>query len=164
VLLPEVVFYVLASSSQAERQDFACKLIEKIYRGGQYCYVLADNVQQAADIDKLLWTFRAGSFVPHQVYQGSLPAYANTILIGGNDIPEPWRKVIINLSTHFPPAETPTERIVEILDNSEDSKRAGRQRYRHYLDKGLEIVTHKQEAGGWIESKSGAEPAGSSGG
>ena len=160
MLLPEVVFYVLASSSQAERQDFACKLIEKIYRGGQFCYVLAENDHQAADIDKQLWTFRAGSFVPHQLYQGSLPSYANTILIGGCDIPAPWRKVIINLSTHFPPAEAPTERIVEILDSSEESKRAGRQRYRHYLDKGLEIVTHRQEAGAWVESRARAESAG----
>ncbi|MDD2762077.1 MAG: DNA polymerase III subunit chi, partial [Methylomonas sp.] len=38
---PEVVFYVLTSSSQRERQEFACKLIEKIYRSGQFCYVLS---------------------------------------------------------------------------------------------------------------------------
>lgn len=148
---PEVVFYVLASSSQRERQDFACKLIEKIYRGGQFCYVLTDNAEQAAEVDKLLWTFRAGSFVPHQCYQGSLPDYQNTILIGRNPIPEGWRPVIVNLSALFPPVEAPTERIVEILDNSETSKQAGRQRYRHYREAGLEIITHRQEAGHWLE-------------
>ena len=154
---PEVVFYVLASSSQHERQDFACKLIEKIYRSGQFAYVLTDHADQAAEVDKLLWTFRAGSFVPHQLYQGQLPAYRNTILIGGAEIPEQWQKVIINLSTHFPATMPPTERIVEILDNSEESKRAGRQRYRHYLDAGLEIVTHKQNSTGWVESRARRE-------
>lgn len=154
---PEVVFYVLASSSQAERQDFACKLIEKIYRGGQFCYVLTEHAEQAAEVDKSLWTFRAGSFVPHQVYQGVLPAYKNTILIGGYPIPPDWQKIIVNLSTHFPPTVAPIERIVEILDNSEESKRAGRQRYRHYLDAGLEIITHKQEATGWVESRARRE-------
>lgn len=149
---PEVFFYVLASNSQHERQDFACKLIEKIYRSGQFCYVLAENAEQAAEIDKLLWTFRAGSFVPHQRYQGQLPDYKNTILIGGNDIPVDWRKVIINLSSHFPPSKAPTERILEILDNSEESKQAGRQRYRHYRDAGLEIITHRKEGNTWIES------------
>lgn len=151
---PEVVFYVLASSSQHERQDFACKLIEKIYRSGQFCYVLTDNTEQAGEIDKLLWTFRAGSFVPHQLYQGLLPAYQNTVLIGGSEIPENWQKVIVNLSTHFPVTTTPTERILEILDNSDASKQAGRQRYRHYLDAGLEITTHKNERGVWIETRS----------
>lgn len=150
---PEVVFYVLASSSQAERQDFACKLIEKIYRGGQFCYVLTEHAAQAAEVDKSLWTFRAGSFVPHQVYQGVLPAYPNTILIGGSDIPPDWQKIIVNLSTHFPPTVAPTERIVEILDNSEESKRAGRHRYRHYQESGLEIITHRQDATGWVESR-----------
>lgn len=151
--MPEIVFYVLASSSQHERQDFACKLIEKIYRGGQFCYVLTDNPEQAAEIDELLWTFRAGSFVPHQLYRGQLPDYPNTILIGGGDIPLDWQKVIVNLSTHFPPTIAPTERIVEILDNSEASKQAGRQRYRHYLEAGLEITTHKNQGGTWIESR-----------
>jgi len=149
---PEVVFYVLASSSQSERQDFACKLVEKIYRGGQFCYLLSEDEQQAGELDKLLWSFRAGSFVPHQLYRDSLPEFPNTILIGGQPIPQGWQQVIVNLSTHFPPTVAPTERIVEILDNSEASRQAGRQRYRHYLDAGLEIVTHKQEAGGWVES------------
>ncbi len=155
--MPEVVFYVLASSSQTQRQDFACKLIEKIYRNGQFCYVLADHQQQAAEIDKLLWTFRAGSFVPHQIHQDNLPVYANTVLIGGVEIPDNWQKVIVNLSIHFPPTAAPTERIVEILDNSEESRQAGRQRYRHYLDAGLEIITRKQEAGSWVESRARKE-------
>ena len=150
---PEVFFYVLASNSQHERQDFACKLIEKIYRGGQFCYVLTDNQEQASEIDKLLWTFRAGSFVPHQLYQGFAPAFQNTILIGGSEIPENCQTVIVNLSTHFPSTGLPTERILEILDNSETSKQAGRERYRHYLDAGLDITTHKNQGGVWVESR-----------
>lgn len=150
---PEVFFYVLASTSQYERQDFACKLIEKIYRSGQFCYVLTDHAEQAADIDKQLWTFRAGSFVPHQRYEGTLPDYKNTILIGGGDIPADWQKVIVNLSSQYPPTGEHTERILEILDDSEESKQAGRQRYRHYREAGLEITTHRNQGGSWIESK-----------
>ncbi len=150
---PEVVFYVLASSSQHERQDFACKLIEKSYRSGQFGYVLTEHAEQAAEIDKMLWTFRAGSFVPHQLYQGQLPAYQKTILIGGSDIPQSWQKLIINLSSHYPPTIAPTERILEILDNSEESKQAGRQRYRHYLEAGLQIITHRNDGGTWVETR-----------
>lgn len=149
---PEVVFYVLASSSQRERQDFACKLIEKIYRNEQSCFVLTDDEQQSDDMDKSLWSFRAGSFVPHQRYQGMLPEHHNPVLIGTQEIPEGWQRFIINLSTHFPDTVGNTERIVEILDNSEVSKRAGRERYRHYLNAGLRIITHKQEAGRWVEA------------
>lgn len=152
---PEVVFYVLGSSSQHERQDFACKLIEKIYRGGKFCYVLTDTSEQANEMNTALWTFRAGSFVPHQIFHGDLPTYPNTILIGGNRIPESWQKVILNLSTHFPALHPANERILEILDNSEASKQAGRQRYRHYRETGLQITTHKNEGGLWVESRTG---------
>jgi len=150
---PEVIFYVLASSSQLERQDFACKLIEKIYRTGKFCYVLTDNAEQAAEMNSSLWTFRAGSFVPHQLFLDHLPSHPNTILIGEKQAPEHWQKVIVNLSNYFPNTHAPTESILEILDNSETSKQAGRQRYRHYLEAGLQITTHKNESGVWIESR-----------
>lgn len=141
--MPEVSFYVLPTQSQQERLDFACKLIEKIYRSGQNCYVLTDTQEQAADMDKQLWTFRAGSFIPHQIFNGIVPELTQTILIGGNDIPESRQNVIVNLSDSVPAVTEHTERILEILDNSETCKQAGRQRYRHYQQLGLAIATHK---------------------
>lgn len=141
--MAEISFYVLASHSQQERQEFACKLIEKIYRSGQNCYVLTDSAEQAASMDKALWAFRAGSFIPHQIYTGIVPELEQTILIGGNDIPESRQNVIINLSENVPAITGHTERILEILDNSEACKQAGRQRYRHYQQLGLNITTHK---------------------
>lgn len=142
-MLAEVSFYVLASQSQHERQDFACKLIEKAYRSGCFCYVLTDSAEQAKQVDQLLWTFRAGSFIPHQIYTGTLPEYKNTILIGSEPIPDGWQAVVVNLSTLYPPTQSPTERILEILDGSEASKQAGRERYRYYQQAGLNITTHK---------------------
>lgn len=139
----EISFYVLASDSQQQRQAFACKLIEKIYRSGQYCYVLTDESEQAQQIDQQLWTFRAASFVPHQVYAGIEPEFKQTVLIGSQPIPDGWQAVIVNLSSNCPPLSAGVERMLEILDNSEASKQAGRERYRHYQQAGLKITTHK---------------------
>ena len=141
--MPEILFYVLSSHAQQERQEFACKLIEKIYRAGQNCYVLTDTLEQAASLDKQLWTFRAGSFVPHQIYKGVLPELRQTILIGGAEVPESRQNLLVNLSATTPPVSENTVRIVEILDGSEECKRAGRQRYKYYQQLGCEIVTHK---------------------
>lgn len=140
--LPEIIFYVLASHLQEERQDFACKLIEKIYRSGRSCYVLTDSEQQAVSMDKQLWTFRAGSFIPHQIYRGIVPELTQTVLIGWDTIPETRQNLIVNLSASIPNFGAETERIAEILDNSEMSKQIGRQRYRHYQQLGLTITTH----------------------
>jgi DNA polymerase-3 subunit chi len=80
--MAEISFYILPSELTQERDEFACKLIEKAYRSGCFCYVLTDNVAQSQKIDDLLWTFRAGSFIPHQMYTGELPAIEKVSLIG----------------------------------------------------------------------------------
>ena len=141
--MAEVSFYILPSESLQERYLFACKLIEKAYRSGHFCYVLTDSADQSQRIDDLLWTFRAGSFIPHQLYTGKLPDIEKVILIGSLAAPEHWQKTLFNLSSHFPDIGQQTERILEILDNSETSKAAGRERYRQYQQSGMTITTHK---------------------
>jgi DNA polymerase III subunit chi len=162
--MPDVSFYILASESLQERYLFACRLIEKAYRSGHFCYVLTDNAEQSQKMDDLLWTFRAGSFIPHQLYTGELPdiarddvhaasspgasaAIEKVILIGSLDAPEHWQKTIINLSSTCPHASDQTERILEILDNSEATKVSGRQRYRHYQQSGINVTIHKINQG-----------------
>jgi len=141
--MAEVSFYILPSESTQERYEFACKLIEKTYRSGCFCYVLTDNAEQSQKIDDLLWTFRAGSFIPHQIYTGELPTLEKVILIGSLDVPELWQKTVINLSSYCPKQVDNIERILEILDNSEATKELGRNRYRQYQQSGVTITTHK---------------------
>lgn len=141
--MPEISFYVLPSRSEKERLYFACKLIEKVYRTGYKVYVLTDTEAQSRQLDDLLWCFRAGSFIPHQIYSGPPPDDENPVVIGLIEAPEKWQKTIINLSSHYPENLNRSESILEILDDNEEIKVAGRNRYRHYQQLGLAIRTHK---------------------
>ncbi|MEQ1738656.1 MAG: DNA polymerase III subunit chi [Methyloglobulus sp.] len=141
--MPEISFYVLPTESTQERYLFACKLIEKAYRSGSFAYVLTDSSEQSQQIDDLLWTFRAGSFIPHQIYTGELPTLENTVLIGPSQPPEHWQQTVINLSSECPQDFQQAKRILEILDNSEVTKVWGRNRYRQYQQAEIEITTHK---------------------
>jgi DNA polymerase III subunit chi len=142
--VPEINFYVLPTESSQERYLFACKLIEKAYRSGVFAYVLTDSLEQSQLIDDLLWTFRAGSFIPHQIYTGGeVVSVENTVLIGSSNPPEHWQNTLINLSSQCPQNFQQAERILEILDNSEETKTVGRNRYRQYQQAGTEITTHK---------------------
>jgi DNA polymerase III subunit chi len=141
--MPEISFYVLATESLAERYLFACKLIEKAYRSGCCPYVLTDDTAQSQLIDDLLWTFRAGSFIPHEVFVGRLPIVENSVLIGSGKPPERWQHTVVNVSSQCPQGFQPLERILEILDDSEETKVWGRQRYRQYQQAGIVPVTHK---------------------
>lgn len=136
--MTDISFYILPTQSQQERNLFACKLIEKAYRSGCFCYVLTDSAGQSQQLDNLLWTFRAGSFIPHQLYTGDIPA-TEQVLIGSLPAPAQWQKTVINLSSQCANAE----RVLEILDNSEATKAVGRDRYRHYKEAGHNLTTHK---------------------
>ena len=142
-MLPKVNFYILSSQSEQGRQAFACKLAEKSFRLGFKTYILTNSLQQAQQMDKLLWTFRANSFVPHEIYQHSLPSTANAIIIGTQQPPAPWQHTLINLSTHCPEKIELAEQIFELLDNDETQKQAGRLRYRQYQTLGITPNTHK---------------------
>ena len=141
--MPEISFYVLQTQSDQGRLVFVCKLVEKAYRSGSHIYILTGSEAQSRLLDNLLWTFRAGSFIPHQIYTGKTPTIENSILIGTLIAPESWQKTIINLSDKHPTDLDHAERILEILDASETVKQAGRERYRHYKHLGLTINTHK---------------------
>jgi DNA polymerase-3 subunit chi len=141
--MPEVTFYVLNSESLYDRYFFACRLIEKAYHTGKFCYVLLDNLEQCQRLDDMLWTFRAGSFIPHQIFTGTSPEITSQVLIGTENAPPDWQNVVFNLSSQLPQAWQQTARVLEILDNSETTKVAGRERYRTYKQAGIEVVTHK---------------------
>jgi DNA polymerase-3 subunit chi len=136
--MADISFYILPTQSQQERYLFTCKLIEKAYRSGCFCYVLTDTAAQSQRIDDLLWTFRAGSFIPHQVYTADIPLVAQ-VLIGSLPPPTEWQKTVLNLSSHC----TEAKRVLEILDNSEETKSVGRERYRTYKQIGHTLTTHK---------------------
>lgn len=142
-MLPKVNFYILSSQSEQGRHTFACKLAEKAFRLGFKCYLLVDNLEQAERLDRLLWTFRANSFVPHVIYQNELPNSNNAALIGTQQAPELWRHTLINLSTKLPENIEQSEQVFELLDNDESHKQAGRERYRQYQALKIDINTHK---------------------
>lgn len=140
--MPEITFYVLNSESIYNRYLFACKLIEKAYHSDKFCYVLLDTFEQCQRLDDMLWTFRAGSFIPHQIFTGVAPKITTQVLIGVENTPVNWQNVVFNLSSQMPASWQNTTRILEILDNNETTKMPARQRYRTYKDAGIEIVTH----------------------
>ena len=140
--MAEVSFYILSSALLLERYLFACKLIEKAYRNGQFCYILTDSDEQSQLLDDLLWTFRAGSFIPHEIYTGQAPSTDKVILIGSIKAPEHSQGLLFNLSSKYPEDISKTKRILEILDNCEVTKAAARNRYRQYQQAGMSVTTH----------------------
>lgn len=134
-----VSFYVLEATDPAARLGYACRLAEKAYKLNQRIHAHVDSAAQARELDDLLWTFRQGSFVPHELLDGSRPAEA-PITIGTGEPPP--ADLLINLAGDVPAFFDRYGRVAEIVDATPGCRQAGRVRHRFYRDRGLEPETH----------------------
>jgi DNA polymerase-3 subunit chi len=137
-----VDFYILAASEPASRLQFACKLTEKAYGLNNRIYAHVSSQAEAKKLDEMLWTFKQGSFIPHQSLNDS-DDERTPVSIG---TPEQWEnegELLINLSEAAPEFATNYTRVAEIVDGQEASRQAGRKRFRQYREMGLEPVTHQ---------------------
>lgn len=137
--MTKVDFYILQSGS---REHTACKLIEKAFSLGHRIYVHAGSEDQLKKIDNLLWTFRAGSFIPHQRYQSD-SSENSPVQIGAHDAPNIDSDVLINLADDVPLFFSRFERVAELVGPDEQAKTLGRQHFQFYRDRGYSLNTHK---------------------
>lgn len=145
--MTRIDFYVVPGADPQQRRLTACRLAEKAYRLGHRSYILTESTREDALLDDLLWTFRQNSFVPHARWHGS--GHAETpVLLGHDPPPEFLHEVLINLGETIPDAYDRFARLVEIINQDEATRAAGRRRYRFYRDRGLSPVTHQLTAAG----------------
>ncbi len=138
--MAKVDFYVLDRVDEHARYMLACRLAEKAYRLKNTVYIHTPNQADAERLDQLLWTFRDGSFVPHDFAADGV----NTpITIGCEKNSVTARDLLINLCDDIPIFAETFPRIAELITSDEDCRLKGRKRFAEYRDHGNEINTHK---------------------
>ena len=88
-----------------------------------------------------MWTFQAGSFVPHGLHPSEAAA-TTPILIGHDGVPDSGHEVLINLAPSVPSFFSRFERVAEVVNQDAAIKLAGRERFRFYRDRGYALETH----------------------
>ncbi len=133
-------FYIMSDQKPDARQRLACKIAEKAYKKGHKIYIHTESEQQSNSMDKLLWTFRGGSFIPHSITNKDNTAAP--VLIGHDSEPECIPDVLINLSHEVPGFFSRFERVAEVITEDAEQKKKGRERYKFYRDRGYELRNH----------------------
>jgi DNA polymerase-3 subunit chi len=136
-----VDFYILAASEPASRLQFACRLTEKAYNLQHKVYAHTASAADAQRLDEMLWTFSQGSFVPHQILGGADEERA-PVNIGMAELCKDSGDLLINLTNETPDFVSNFARVAEIIDGQDESRQAGRERFKQYRELGLEPVTH----------------------
>ncbi len=141
--MTRIDFYILRSADTRNRQLLACRLTEKAYRLGHTVYIHTDSPPESRVIDDLLWTFRAGSFIPHAISGNEQGGQSSPVSVGHESEPQCNHEVLINLSPDVPVKVDRFERVVELIDQDESVRQAGRRRYRFYQENDYPLTTHK---------------------
>jgi DNA polymerase-3 subunit chi len=139
--MTRVDFYLLPDGADAARDIAVCRLTQKAFGLGHRVYILTGDSEQAGRLDRLLWTFHPGSFIPHALTtEGTDPQ--PPVLLGTNEPHEAQQDVLISLAAEVPEWFSRFQRVAEIVGPSDDEKLRARTRYRFYRDRGYALQTH----------------------
>ena len=137
-----VDFYILAATDNSARLRFACRLTEKAYGLKHHVHAHTCSAAIARELDELLWTFRQGSFVPHELLLPETQETVAPVTIGHVEQSDSSGDFLINLADEIPPFFDQFTRVAEIIDSTSDCRRMGRERFSFYKDNGFEPNTH----------------------
>lgn len=140
--MTRIDFYILKDSSKQADARFACRLTEKIFDKGHHLYINTQSDQQLHAMDKLLWTFRDGSFLPHAIHEAG-SENVPPILLGHGIEPDQSHDVMVNLADEVPSFFSRFERVAELVAGDDEQRQLARQRYRFYKERGYEIESHE---------------------
>jgi len=149
--MTRVDFYLFEQSAENLVDLTVCKLVHKAFRIGHRVYILTNDAAHAERLDRLLWTFSAGSFIPH----GQQPLTQDTdmpVLIGYDEPPTSHEDVLIQLSPQVPTWFSRFQRVAELVNGTDADKVLARDRFRFYRDRGYSLNTHRLPAGDFVEA------------
>jgi len=144
--MTEIFFYILDDTADDANARFACRMAEKAHDNGHRIYLHVADEARSEALDKLLWQFRQGSFVPHAT-TATLEADDNLtpVVIGAGEPPPGFNDILINIGGDVGGFFSRFARHNEIIAPADvDSARS---RYRFYKDRGYTLTTHKIAAG-----------------
>jgi DNA polymerase III subunit chi len=130
-----------------DRLLYACRLLRKALRSGAAGVAVSGPADTLGRLDRALWTFDAGDFIPH------------VLLRSGETLPPRLRRTPIwlveraEMAAHHPVlvhlGEEPAAgfesfgRLIEIVSTGDEERAAARGRWKHYAGRGYEIQKYE---------------------
>ncbi len=125
------------------------KLMEKALAGGLRTLVVGAE-PMIAHLDDVLWTYDAGSFLPHGTADKE-NASAHPVLLSVQEAPVNDATLLVVIDGRTPADTARWQRVLDVFDGPDDAAvAAARQRWAAYKAAGHELTYLKQtESGGW---------------
>ena len=150
--MSQVDFYILKDNSNRNIPLICCQLCSKALQNDMSIFIYTHSLEQAEQLDNLLWTYKSNSFLAHKniVNQiDKLDSSTNTSkensfnypLLSSANAPDRslYNDILINLTDEVPPFHTQFKRIAEMVDKNLSAKEYARNLYRFYQQQHYEL-------------------------
>ncbi len=144
----QIDFYILAEHSQRDINRMVCQLCEKATAQKMQTIIYTKSMAQAQQLDDLLWSFKAESFLVHHntLNASEKPHHYPYPIVIQSQITDQAMTIshpfLINLSPVTPEFFQEFSRMAELITINPEEKQAARKRYRFYLDAGHQLTKY----------------------
>lgn len=137
-------FHILAQGSPAARNLHTARLTDKAWQQGDRVGIVCDTMQQAQDLDDLLWNFSPDAFIPHSIVPDSATTCCDPVgILLCAPAAEDWDTVII-LSDTLPADAERFKRLALVAHNDEAVLTQARLHFKQLRALGIEPRVHDQ--------------------
>lgn len=121
-----------------EKARILCELSEEYYLKGQRVLVMVQDENQGMTLDRFMWTWKKGAFVPHIFCTGSVDCHDEPVAISaGEKNPNGAQVLLLGRSCSFEFVRR-FKQVIDFAEIYDDEKREeSRERFRSYREHGL---------------------------
>jgi len=130
-------FYFNAS----DRLQVACRLAGKAIAQKKRMLIYAPDAELARKLDHMLWVWPPISFVPHCFADDPLAAETPVLIVADTEHAQ-GSEILLNVAHDCPEFFARYERLLEVVSQEDEDRRAGRARYAWYRERGYAIRNH----------------------
>lgn len=135
-------FHILPRPTPSARNLHAVKLVDKAWQQGDRVCVVCDTMQQARELDDLLWNFKPDAFIPHSIATMADTPYHDPVgILLYPPAASDWDTVIV-LSSTLPDDAAQYRRLALIAHNDPAVLDQARHHYRQLRAMGIEARVH----------------------
>ncbi|MBW2688533.1 MAG: DNA polymerase III subunit chi [Deltaproteobacteria bacterium] len=130
--------------NRPERARILCDLAEEFYLAGQRVLVMVQDDNQGVTLDKFMWTWKKGAFVPHVYDNGSVECHDEpVVIVAGEENPNGAQVLLMGVQCsldfirHF-------QHVIDFAESFDETRlEESRERFRNYREHGFTPVMRK---------------------
>ena len=134
--MAKVSFYLFEKSPERQVES-TCRLCRKILRQPAKIWIHCPDMATQQELDERLWSFDPQSFLAHGIDQVHAPICISSAL------PDSAEWIVFNFNNQALDQVNNFSHIIEIVENDEQAKQVGREKFKAYRRLGIAPQTHK---------------------